>query len=348
MKWIRLLVALPVAAYILALATYIILRFTLGDGYWLLGWLNNFAIYLFLPLFVALPFALFTRFRILIATALVSAILTGSWVTTRILPDNLIASPVASSNEPALKVITFNMWGANKRADDVLVWLRDSDADLIAIQETLVSWAGVGLPQLNDVYPYQVSQPYSVRPYGNTLLSRYPIVSNERYELPGLPHDRTLINIEGVFVAVYNIHLVSPQGDQPRVRLPFYQPFLDLLLQYDDSLRNHQIDALLARLETETYPYVVAGDFNTSEDALKYHALAGSLHDSFREAGIGLGGTWPYSGVAGVPRFIPPMLRIDYIWHSDAFVTLNASVGAPIGSDHLPVLATLGFREPVG
>lgn len=347
MKWIRLLVSLPVIAYLLALATYLILRFTLGDGYWLLGWLNNFAIYLFLPLFAALPFALFTRYRLLIAVTLVAVVLTCTWVTTRILPDNLISPPSASADDPAITIMTFNILGSNARIDDLMLSLRQSDADLILLQESLPRW-GDGLPELRDVYPYQVTQTYATNPMGNTLLSRYPIVSTEAYFLMNVRHDRVLLNVDGIVIAVYNIHLASPQSGQPRINLPFSPRFLDLFLMYNDTLRNSQIDALLTRLESETYPYIVAGDFNTSEDAPKYAALANRMTDSYREVGFGYGGTWPYAPILGLPRLVPSVLRIDYIWHSDAFVALNASVGAPMGSDHLPVIATLAFREAVG
>jgi endonuclease/exonuclease/phosphatase (EEP) superfamily protein YafD len=34
-----------------------------------------------------------------------------------------------------------------------------------------------------------------------------------------------------------------------------------------------------------------------------------------------------------------PMLRVDYIWHTESLRALQAWVGADAGSDHLPVLA---------
>jgi endonuclease/exonuclease/phosphatase (EEP) superfamily protein YafD len=114
-----------------------------------------------------------------------------------------------------------------------------------------------------------------------------------------------------------------------------------VLFGYDTEMRNRQIARLLEILEAETYPFIVAGDFNTSDQAVIYGELAGYMRDSFREAGWGLGGSWPVSQSRGLPAFIPPLVRIDYIWHSDHFRAVEALQGPPRGSDHLPLLVTL-------
>ena len=78
------------------------------------------------------------------------------------------------------------------------------------------------------------------------------------------------------------------------------------------------------------------------------------MHDAWREAGWGFGHTFPGEPtperggsrpvLLGVP--VPTWLvRIDYIFHSDALVTIAARVGPGDGdSDHRPVVATLSFR----
>jgi endonuclease/exonuclease/phosphatase family metal-dependent hydrolase len=115
------------------------------------------------------------------------------------------------------------------------------------------------------------------------------------------------------------------------------------VLGYSDKLRNAQINSLLDHLKVEPYPYIVAGDFNTSDQTPTYNLLASHLHDSFREGGTGLGASWPVSSARGLPGFIPPLIRIDYIWHSDSFQTISAQQGPPLGSDHLALTATLAL-----
>jgi endonuclease/exonuclease/phosphatase (EEP) superfamily protein YafD len=55
---------------------------------------------------------------------------------------------------------------------------------------------------------------------------------------------------------------------------------------------------------------------------------------------MGFGASWPalFTG-------IPPLVRIDYIWHSDEFRAISVKQGPDIGSDHLPLYATLDITD---
>jgi endonuclease/exonuclease/phosphatase family metal-dependent hydrolase len=176
------------------------------------------------------------------------------------------------------------------------------------------------------------------------VLSRYPIVSAENIDLAskGLaPQQRLYLSVQGQTIAIYNVHLAQPIGRVNRIKIPFARRFDDPFLRYDDTGRNDEINALLLSLKSEKVPYIVAGDFNTSDQGATYGILASQIADTFREAGSGLGGTWPAAGEAGWPRFVPALIRIDYIWRSPAFRAVEAHQGPKLGSDHLPLLATL-------
>jgi endonuclease/exonuclease/phosphatase (EEP) superfamily protein YafD len=80
-----------------------------------------------------------------------------------------------------------------------------------------------------------------------------------------------------------------------------------------------------------------------SEYSAIYQDIADTMTDAYREANSDWGGTWPISVVEELPRFVPPLLRVDYVWHSDHFQTLKAQRGPPLGSDHLPLYARLEF-----
>jgi endonuclease/exonuclease/phosphatase family metal-dependent hydrolase len=72
-----------------------------------------------------------------------------------------------------------------------------------------------------------------------------------------------------------------------------------------------------------------------------YRQMNDRLHDTFRETGQGMGFTFPASTPSKV-RLFPPLLRIDYIWHSDQFTAHAVAVGRDSGiSDHHPVVARL-------
>ncbi|MCA9906435.1 MAG: endonuclease/exonuclease/phosphatase family protein, partial [Anaerolineae bacterium] len=133
-----------------------------------------------------------------------------------------------------------------------------------------------------------------------------------------------------------------PVGRLPHIEFPIRSFYESILLRYDESMRNAQLDFLLGRLAEETLPYIVAGDFNMSDQTLAYTRVAAAMHDSLREIGAGYSATWPLAMVRGdVWAWVPPLVRIDYIWHSDGWVAQAAARGPLLGSDHLPMTGTL-------
>jgi endonuclease/exonuclease/phosphatase family metal-dependent hydrolase len=92
---------------------------------------------------------------------------------------------------------------------------------------------------------------------------------------------------------------------------------------------------------------IVVGDFNTTDQSEAYAILDQELTDSHRTAGWGFGHTFPTEfGTFREFPIVPRLVRIDMIWHTDAFVALESHVSNSHGeSDHLPVLATLAWRQ---
>ena len=89
------------------------------------------------------------------------------------------------------------------------------------------------------------------------------------------------------------MHLSMPTQDAARLVIPRAPFYVNIALMYNDTTRNNEIAFLLKTLETESLPYLVAGDFNTSDQSVSYQLLHDKLGDTFREAGIGFGGSWP-------------------------------------------------------
>jgi len=91
-----------------------------------------------------------------------------------------------------------------------------------------------------------------------------------------------------------------------------------------------------------TAPVVVQGDFTMSDQSRAYSALTTSLQDSFREAGTGLGRTFPNSLHLGRVRIPGPLVRIDYVFHSPQLQATAATVNCIEGqSDHCAVVVVL-------
>jgi vancomycin resistance protein VanJ len=348
MTRLRTLISIFTGGYALGLAAYLLVRVLVRDGYWLVAFLNNFTPYYFLPLLIFVPLALIVRAKRGLLLMLPFALLGLVWFGPRFLPKT--ASAQASGE--TLKVITYNVLHVNHRLDEIEAWLREQEADVVLLQEmTTEQFPG----QLDDVYPNQPDYPADLAWWGNVSFSRYPITSVDpvdvdRDAFPG--YQRFVIDANGMQIAVYNVHFRLPTGDVSHLGIENTSSGLfNVAMYYNATRRNAQIARLLTQVESETLPYVVAGDFNTSDNAIIYGDLAAHMHDSFREAGTGFGASWPLPEIINLPPFLPPILGIDYVWHSDAFHAVSATQGPRLGSDHLPLVATLalnGAESPSG
>lgn len=338
-SFLHRLPALAASLYALAMAVYLALRLLFGDGFWWLSLLNTFAHLLFLPLLPLLALAALARSRAGTLRLLPLAVVGGMWFAPYFLPK--------AQNESSgirLQTVSFNVWGHNHDLSQIEAWIRATNADIVLLQEISPAYAQAELPHLRDLYPYQSSQSDPSRWGGNITLSRYPILTEDYIDLqtPETPPPlRVVLDVEGYSVAVYNVHLAWPARQHPRLSLPISSFYLKVALGFDDRARNQQITHLIEHLQNEPYPYIVAGDFNMSASSATYQRLAAAMQDSFREVGSGLGTSWPVSSARGLPAFVPPLIRIDYIWHSAHFRALTAQAGPRLGSDHLPVLAGL-------
>jgi len=226
-----------------------------------------------------------------------------------------------------LRVMTFNMYGKSYGGRQEQVdMLRESRADIIALQEVNDVGADLIESQLSELYPYQISLPDGIA--GTGLLSKYPIRSQEIFKLAPqtFNHCQAIVDVDGVLIKVLSVH--PPSALSPTE------------LRYRDR-RISEIEGLIERATTGE-PVLLMGDFNLTDQTTDYRLLTGAgLNDAFREAGWGLGNIWP-ARLKGITGLIPCM-RIDHIWHTGEISVLSAHVGSRVGSDHLPVTAEIAI-----
>jgi vancomycin resistance protein VanJ len=67
---VRFLLSVGSISYTILLIVYLLFRLGFGDRFWWLAFLNNFAPWTFLPLFVALPLVLLFRLQFLVVLIL--------------------------------------------------------------------------------------------------------------------------------------------------------------------------------------------------------------------------------------------------------------------------------------
>ncbi len=329
-------------AYLVVMVVYFVLRLTVGDGNTRLSLVNSFAYFLFAPLPVLLVLALLVRSRLAFLRLLPVLLVVLVWIGPRFVAKSI----VAASGEKTIRIFAGNAWAHNAQPELLEQRLRESGADVLCLEEIMPDLAAILLPKLRDLYPYEAFQKDANRKGDNFTLSKYPMVSSDYIEL-GMPYTaspvRVVINVDGHLVAVYTVHLLWPVAKEFATNYSMDWN-MRVLLGFDDTLRNQQIDRLLSHLKSEPYPYILAGDFNTSDFSVTYSKLTASLHDSFAEGGVGLGGSWPVAHARGLPSWLPPLIRIDYIWHSDRLRTIRAWQGEETGSDHLPLIADLAIE----
>jgi endonuclease/exonuclease/phosphatase (EEP) superfamily protein YafD len=232
-----------------------------------------------------------------------------------------------------LTVMTYNVGAGLADPLRLIPVLRDSDADVIGMQE-LAPVQGEAIAELlRDDYPHQVLYPTGIP--GKGLLSRHPIRETMLLDVhPRRPDLRALV--------------AAPEGELTAIVAHPPPPRFGRNGALATTLGNEQIAAIVAAA-TAGKPTVLLTDFNRVGWQAAYRQLRDAgLIDAFGSAGRGPGFTLPtrlsrlaYRGHRLGELPLPPLLRVDYIWHTAHFRARRAWIGAHAGSDHLPVLALL-------
>jgi endonuclease/exonuclease/phosphatase (EEP) superfamily protein YafD len=111
--------------------------------------------------------------------------------------------------------------------------------------------------------------------------------------------------------------------------------------------RREQTELVLDMIEGQPEPLILLGDLNSTPMHEVYGMLSVRLVDAFREAGWGLGHTFPTQGgrLWGVP-YPGRLVRIDHVFHSAEWRAEDAWVAEWDGvSDHHPVVAALRLSQ---
>ena len=224
-------------------------------------------------------------------------------------------------------MLSFNVLGKNYRVDKVIDIIRQSDADIIALQE-LSYWMAEGMEtQLKDAYPYQALHPQNEFT-GQGILSRYPIIKEEYWQVK-IGHQQAELDWNGQPLTFFNVHPPHPLRGA----------------YYSGAERTKEINDILRRATASDNPVLIAGDFNMTSLSEDYRRVTALYKDSYNEAGWGMGFTFPNFPILGYRlRFFPPLARIDYIFRDANFQTVEARVGTnAAGSDHFPNIATFAL-----
>lgn len=344
-SWPCRLAAILFWPYLILLMAWLLAYVLVGDRNGYLGLVNLLAVYLFVPLPLALLSGLLCRRWGLLGAAGVGALAFAALWGPLFVPR---LSPIPDG--PRLRVLTFNVLAYHRRTEPILDVIRQSDADLVLLQELNPQLAQTLQTELAETYPYQVLDP-TPNPTGIGTLSRFPLQRTGE-DLSRTPQGLRLrwiggpqvlqMDWQGQAVTVVNFHFLST----PSVRA-------EAAVAADFRQRAVQARALSALVERTSGPVILTGDANSVPISQVHRIMTNHLQDAWQTAGRGLGHTFPSrSTVPGSDRvkignwYAPPWLaRIDYIFYTPHFDAIQTQL-APIDgfSDHRGVIADLVFR----
>jgi endonuclease/exonuclease/phosphatase (EEP) superfamily protein YafD len=311
----RLLAWLLVAGGALGLATFALGAF--GRVTWHLNLLAQLRPQVVIGLFaVGAALVAWRGFRAYGVTFVVCAVLIG--LTLR----PWFGRPEGSPGPNRLRVLTFNLAGWNRNHAAVLDFLRACDADIVILLEVQPHWedALAGLPG----YPWRR---YAARTdnFGIAALLRRPPLALT--VLPGGVDDLPCIDLT-----------VAADGtDRAPLRIIGVHPPPPMSADLHRRQRTLLTDLAAAVATTPNTPVLVTGDLNLTPwtgDFAETLAQTG-LRDGSR--GFGYHETWNHWRIPGLG------LPIDHSLVGGPVAVLTRELGPWCGSDHRPVLVTVGW-----
>lgn len=248
-----------------------------------------------------------------------------------------------SHSSETLRVMTYNIQAGGGNLDRVGDAIRESGADIAALQEVDVHWSprssfvdeadslakylkmNVRFADIYDLPATDSSK--SRRQFGVAVLSRYPIVAFTNHPITRLSTQSANpapAPAPGFLEASVDFH-----GAKIRV----FTTHLDY--RADPRVREQQVRDMLGIIGEAPTPAILFGDLNAIPEAPELQPLFVRLKDSWSSA-RGAGFSYPASN---------PEKRIDYVLISRHFTALDAHVPVTLASDHRPVVVDLELEH---
>ncbi|MEM9663913.1 MAG: endonuclease/exonuclease/phosphatase family protein [Bacteroidota bacterium] len=296
-----------------------------------------------------------------LAAAYLLLLLLGAW---RLYDVQRLIPAAPASDDEVLRVMTYNAPAYPVvQPDSVRQAVARERPHLIGLQEPYVlsrpnKPGGVGLP--GYLQPLIDSLGYALhrgdgrahRITYQPVLGHVEVLASESIDLVtatrAFSEDGQLMRVrfrwQGREAVLYNVHLQSFQftkpWDMPLGQFAQLDTWRTYVEQFRAAFLTRAEEARLvrARLEQETLPVLLVGDFNSTPHNWVYHHLAAGLQDAFRVRGIGWGATY---------RIDWPLVRIDFVLATPDWEVIRAyPVTGQRLSDHRPVMAHLRWRTP--
>lgn len=275
--------------------------------------LSNFRMqYLFASIACLLPLLLLKSYKSA-ALMTVIVILNGVYI----LP--WYFSPETATNDQIqIKLMHSNVYTPNDHYQKLIDIVLEENPDILILQEVNQLWLD-NLHTLETHYPYQLAVPRQDN-FGIAVWSKYPFDTIEEVywgpaRVPSLKFDITVSGFQFTTLATHPLPPATPSYS---------------------VARNAQLDEIVEIASGIQTPLVVIGDLNVSMWSHNYRPFEEVAQLTNTRQGQGILPTWP----AVLPL---AMIPIDHCLVSSHFTVQEMKVGREIGSDHLPIIVTLGI-----
>lgn len=320
-----------IGAYGLNIILHTLAILLIGERWIVIEFMNTFAHILWIPTFILIPVCLIMR-EWRLAAMMLPGLITFLFIWGGMFIPNVEIIP--DESDISIRILSYNLNAGNRHIDAYMPAISEIDADIVLFQELHFQHVNVLSDSFTETYPYMAFYP-GRGAEGQGIMSRYPIVEDEYWQYDflrvALGHQRAEISLDDeTNIIIYNVHPTNP-GMQGQV--------------FNTEFRSREIADLIERASAENLPVILVGDFNMPDFSDDYSAVSNHFSDSFRETGYGLGWTFPNFPVQGQNI---SFLRLDYIFHSDDFFALDATIYPHFtGSDHKALYADLFVRLPI-
>lgn len=236
-------------------------------------------------------------------------------------------APVASG--ASLRVMSVNVLYGGRRRDTLMEQIEREAPDVIVFQE----WTSEGAARLRDklraAYPHSIEEPREDA-FGEAIFSRRPFASEPRRYPPGpgfdVPQITVTVDLGGRPLSITNVHFFSPTS---AARFGNQREMASSMARWVGNTRD------------DARPHLLIGDFNAvRRSSLLRTMLAAGMTSTHDQAGWWRGSTWPRVSTL---RFMPG-IRIDHALMRDELVCTESRTGEDFGSDHRPLIVTVGWR----
>jgi endonuclease/exonuclease/phosphatase (EEP) superfamily protein YafD len=249
--------------------------------------------------------------------ALVLAVAVAGYWSWRLWPRR--TAPDTTGTTSLFRIASANLLYENVDFERILERMSTLDSDILVVCEATAE-ARQHLRRLEMEYPHAVDTCGPDNVYGIVILSRFPITlrSSGIGEDPMPRHLGADLAVGSRTIALLAIHPSNPIRFDRANRIP------------------GEFDAVAGLCRAAAEDLILIGDCNAA-------GWSTFLRDLEKATGVVNDGVMRPSW----PTWLPPLVRLplDHVWVRGRVALLQADLGPKFGSDHLPLIAEIGWRD---